>query len=141
MPRRPVCIDFSFPVYFDTNSGQLTAAAESVVRDAGERLRGCAVNRVDVLGLADAVGSASANMTVSRRRADVVAAALARAGLPRPSFEIGAVGASGALTPDGVPEPLRRRVEVVVHATWPVSAPGTSPSAPAPDARPTATTR
>lgn len=138
-PRLPVCVDFSFPIYFDTNSGQLTAAAESVVRDAGERLQGCAIGRVEVLGLADAVGSASANLAVSRRRAAAVADALARAGLPRPSFEVAAAGASGALTPEGTPEPLRRRVEVVVRAS--PSSPGTAPSAPGPAAPPTATTR
>jgi outer membrane protein OmpA-like peptidoglycan-associated protein len=123
LPRPPVCAEFSFPVYFDSNSGQLTAAARSVVEDAADRVRGCAVGRVEVLGLADSVGASSANMSVSRRRAEAVAEALARAGLPRPSFSVGAAGASGALSPDGTPEPLRRRAEVVIRASAPPSPP------------------
>jgi hypothetical protein len=51
-----------------------------------------------------------------------VAAALAAAGLPRPTFSLEAFGQSGALTPDGTPEPLRRRAEVVVRASPPIPA-------------------
>lgn len=115
----PVCMDFSFPVYFETNSGQLTEAARQVVADAAARVKGCALGRIDVVGLADATGGAGVNMTVSRRRAQAVADALAQAGLPRPSFDIDAIGAVGATTPEGQPEPLRRRTEVVVRASPP----------------------
>lgn len=115
----PVCADFSFPIYFQTNSARLTDAAQQVIRDGAARVRGCALGRIDVVGLADADGTASRNMAVSRERAAAVAEALALAGLPRPTFDIDAVGAMGALTPDGRPEPLRRRTEVIIRAAPP----------------------
>jgi peptidoglycan-associated lipoprotein len=120
-PPQQVCMDFSFPVYFDTNSGQLTPAAQQVVADAASRVKGCVLGRIDVVGLADATGGAAVNLAVSRRRAQAVADALAGAGLPRPSFDIDAIGAVGATTPEGQPEPLRRRTEVVVRASPPAS--------------------
>lgn len=115
----PVCMDFSFPVYFAANSGQLTEAARTMVADAAQRVKGCTLGRIDVVGLADASGGAGVNLTVSRRRANAVADALSRAGLPRPTFDIDAVGSAGAVTPDGTPEPLRRRTEVVIRASAP----------------------
>lgn len=126
-PVPQVCVDFSFPVYFETSSDRLNAAAISVINDAAQRVRGCTLGRIDVVGLADAGGSDRVNMTVSRRRATSVAAALASAGLPRPTFDIDAAGASGALAADGSPEPLRRRTEVVIRASPP------APPAPAPN--------
>jgi hypothetical protein len=46
-----------------------------------------------------------------------VARALADAGLPAPKMVVEAAGDSGAKTPAGRPEPLRRRTEVVIHAS------------------------
>lgn len=123
-----VCANFSFPVYFDTASDRLSAAALTVVADAAQRVRGCALGRIDVVGLADAGGSDRANLAVSRRRADSVAAALVAAGLPRPTFDIEAAGASGALATDGSPEPLRRRTEVVIRASPPPPSPPPQPA-------------
>ena len=124
----PVCADFSFPVYFQTNSGQLADAASQVVADAAQRVRGCTLGRVDVVGLADADGSASRNLMLSRQRAAAVADALSRAGLPRPTFQVEGVGAAGAITPEGQPEPLRRRTEVVIRASPPSPAPPAAPA-------------
>ncbi len=120
---QPVCADFSFPIYFETNSARLPEAALQVLGDAAARVRGCTLGRIDVVGLADADGTASRNLAVSRERAAAVADALARAGLPRPTFDIDAVGSAGALTPDGRPEPLRRRTEVIIRASPPAPAP------------------
>ena len=118
-PVGQVCADFSFPIYFDTAADRLSPAALQVVNDAAARVRGCTLGRIDVVGLADAGGTASVNLAVSRRRAASVASALAAAGLPRPVFDIDAIGASGALTTSGSPEPLRRRTEVVIRASTP----------------------
>ncbi|OYX32041.1 MAG: hypothetical protein B7Y99_09110 [Caulobacterales bacterium 32-69-10] len=118
-PVPQVCVDFSFPIYFETSSDRLNPAAVSVIRDAAQRVRGCTLGRIDVVGLADAGGSDRTNLVVSRRRAASVAAALAAAGLPRPTFDIDAAGASGAVAPDGSPVPLRRRTEVVIRASPP----------------------
>lgn len=112
----PVCADFSFPIYFETNSDRLGPAAAQVINDGAARVRGCDIQTVQVLGLADATGTASANQALSRRRADAVAGALAAAGLPKPNFEVDAAGQAGAVTATGAPEPLRRRTEVVIRA-------------------------
>lgn len=125
----PVCVDFSFPIYFETNSERLTAAAAQVVTDAAVRVKGCTLGKVDVVGLADADGSDRRNMVLSRQRATIVADALAKAGLPRPAFDIDAAGASGAITPEGQPEPLRRRTEVVIRASSPAPAAKPAPTA------------
>jgi peptidoglycan-associated lipoprotein len=119
-PVGQVCTDFSFPIYFETGSDQLTAPARQVVADAAERVRGCVFGRIDVVGLADADGTANRNLALSRRRAASVARALAAGGLPRPEFDIDAVGQVGAVTGRGQSEPLRRRAEVVIRASAPL---------------------
>lgn len=118
-PVAQVCADFSFPIYFETASDRLTAAAQQVLADAVARVRGCRFGRIDVVGLADADGVASRNLVLSHRRADTVARALAAGGLPRPEFDIDAVGQAGATTENGQAEPLRRRTEVVIRASPP----------------------
>jgi outer membrane protein OmpA-like peptidoglycan-associated protein len=117
-PAPAVCADFSFPVYFSSGAA-LDPQARAVLAEAAARVRGCRIEKVEVLGLADATGRAGPNMTVSRQRADAVAAALAAAGLPRPAFSVEAAGQIGATTPLGAPEPLRRRAEVVIRAAPP----------------------
>ena len=119
----PVCADMSFPVYFATASQDLTPAAKGVISDAAARVKGCVLGRTEVIGLADATGSSAANLTLSRRRGQAVARALSAAGLPAPAANVEAFGQTGATTPAGDPEPLRRRVEVIVRAAPPVEAP------------------
>ena len=109
------CKDSSFPIYFDKGSDQLTADARQLVNAMGSRMKACKVKGAEVVGLADAGGPAERSVELSRRRADSVAKALAEAGLPAPKMDIEASGASGALTPAGRPEPLRRRTEVILH--------------------------
>jgi len=114
-----LCSDFNFPIYFEKGSDQLTAAAQQEIVYTASRVKGCRIGTIDVLGLADADGAARRNLVLSRQRAQVVAQALAASGLPAPKFDIEALGESGAITPDGKPEPLRRRTEVVIHAMPP----------------------
>jgi len=115
----PACADFSFPIYFEKGSDQLTTAARAVIDTGVQQTRGCKVSKIEVLGLADADGPRLRNLELSRRRADAVAKALAGEGLPAPVFDIEAIGEAGARAPDGKPEPLRRRTEVVIHASAP----------------------
>jgi outer membrane protein OmpA-like peptidoglycan-associated protein len=126
-PSRPVpglapppvaCADFSFPIYFETGSEALTGVARQEIGYAAERVKGCKLGPVAVIGLADADGPARRNLALSRRRAAVTAAALAAAGLPAPTFDIEAFGEQGAVTPDGK-APLRRRTDVVIRASAP----------------------
>ncbi len=108
------CADFSFPIYFDKGSDQLTASARAVLLAGAQSLKACKVARIEVLGLADADGPAHRNLVLSRQRATTVAHALEGTGLPTPVFDIEAIGEAGARA-GGRAEPLRRRTEVIVH--------------------------
>lgn len=113
------CGERRFEVYFDNDRDALTTAAVQAIQLHADQLRSCQIDRVQVTGLADARGGASVrNQTLSARRAQAVADALAVAGLPAPAFEVSAAGADGA-SQGGVNDPLRRRTEVVIHARTP----------------------
>jgi outer membrane protein OmpA-like peptidoglycan-associated protein len=116
---QPVCTDFNFPIYFEKGSDQLTVPAQQEIAYAALRVKGCKLAPIQVLGLADADGAVHRNLVLSRQRAGVVARALAASGLPAPTFDIEALGESGSVTPSGQSETLRRRTEVVIHASNP----------------------
>jgi outer membrane protein OmpA-like peptidoglycan-associated protein len=113
----PHCTDFFFPIYFADFSAELTAPASKVIANAGGHAAGCKVASVEVVGLADYQGPAEPNLALSRQRAERVAGALAKAGLPRPAFKLSALGEDGALTAEGAPKPLRRRADVYIRFT------------------------
>lgn len=110
------CAAKRFDIYFAENSDTLTAAARTAIGLTATQLQGCRIRSVQVLGLADATGTAADNQALSERRALAVAQALAAAGWPAPAFEIAAAGDAGSVTASGVEEPLRRRAEVLVEA-------------------------
>lgn len=113
------CGERRFEVYFDQDQARLTAPARQAIGLAAAQLQGCRIERVKVLGLADArTGTPAANQTISERRARAVAEALAGAGLPAPAFEVEGAGAQGAVV-GGVNDPLRRRTEVLIQAVAP----------------------
>lgn len=113
------CGERRFEVYFDNDRDTLTTAAVQAIQLHADQLRPCQIDRIQVTGLADARGGASVrNQTLSARRAETVAEALAVAGLPAPAFELSAAGADGA-SQAGINDPLRRRTEVVIHARTP----------------------
>ncbi len=122
MDRRAVvaepspCAAKRFEVYFADSEARLTEPARQAIGMTAAQLRGCDIRKVRVLGLADARGGATANQSLSERRALAVAQVLTAAGWPAPVFEVGAEGEQGAVTDAGVREPMRRRTEVLVDA-------------------------
>jgi outer membrane protein OmpA-like peptidoglycan-associated protein len=110
------CKPQTFEVYFAEGEARLTGTARQVIGMTATHLQGCDIQRVQVIGLADASGPASLNQNLSQRRATAVAEALAAAGWPTPVFEVAAAGGQGATVAPGVSEPLRRRTEVMVTA-------------------------
>lgn len=82
------------------------------------------VGRVIVSARTDTEGSASANLALSRRRAEIVAAELARLGIPRSTIEIRASGETVLARPtsDGRAEALNRQVLITTGpirpSTW-----------------------
>jgi outer membrane protein OmpA-like peptidoglycan-associated protein len=68
---------------------------------------------VRVIGLADAVGTSEANLILSRRRAETVSNALAKAGFAKVEIDRAAVGDAGAVAASGATAPLRRRADIL----------------------------
>lgn len=110
------CTAKRFEIYFADSEARLTESARRAIGMTAAQLQGCDIRRVQVLGLSDARGGATANLGLSERRARAVAEALTAAGWPAPAFEVEAVGDEGSVTEAGVREPMRRRTEVVVDA-------------------------
>jgi outer membrane protein OmpA-like peptidoglycan-associated protein len=111
-----VCTSTRFEVYFADSEARLTEPARQAIGMTAAQLQGCEIRKVQVIGLADARGGATANQDLSERRARAVAEAFTAAGWPAPAFEVDAVGDAGAVTDSGVREPMRRRTEVLVEA-------------------------
>lgn len=111
----PRCEDQTVQIYFEPDQAEMTPEGRRVITEAATLARGCRVERVSVLGLADAAGDPNANMELSKRRAQSVTAALVAAQLPAAEFRVDAAGQAGATTADGRTAPLRRRADVVLH--------------------------
>ena len=110
------CTAQRFDIYFSEGEARLTDPALQAIRLTADQLRDCDIRKVQVIGLASATGSSSANQGLSERRPIPVTGALRAAGSPPPAFEIAVQGDTGAVTADGRAEPLRRRTEVLVDA-------------------------
>jgi outer membrane protein OmpA-like peptidoglycan-associated protein len=113
------CADQNVQIYFEPDSAEVTTEGRAVLRQAAALTKGCAVDKVDVLGLADAAGAPAANLQLSERRAQAVTAALTQAGLPKGDFAVAAAGQAGSLTAAGETRPLRRRADIVLHLSAP----------------------
>jgi peptidoglycan-associated lipoprotein len=115
------CEDFTQTLYFDAGSARVTRPAERLLTLAAARARRCVVTGVSVLGLADSPGDSASNLALSQGRADAVKAALHRKGLDKVEIQTIAAGASGAQTPSGQDNPVRRRADITFHLAPPAS--------------------
>ncbi|MET3664418.1 OmpA family protein [Caulobacter sp. 1776] len=109
----PSCADFQSTVYFEQDSAALIPEARMVLANARAQAKGCKVVSVRVIGLADAVGSSEANLILSRRRAETVSNALAKAGFGKVEIDRTAMGDAGAVAASGAAAPLRRRADIL----------------------------
>ena len=108
------CVDQTVQIYFEPDSAEVTKEGRAVLNMAATESKACTVTGVDVLGLADAVGTPDANLELSKRRAQAVTETLTAAGLPAAEFKVGAAGQAGATDARGA-RLLRRRTDVVLH--------------------------
>lgn len=117
--RAPVCGDMRVQIYFEPDSAEVTEEGRAVISAAASQAKTCKVDRVTVLGLADAAGAPQANLELSQRRAAAVTRTLTAQGLPAAQFDETAAGQAGAVTAAGDIRPLRRRVDVVLKLAAP----------------------
>ncbi|HYF22964.1 MAG TPA: OmpA family protein [Caulobacteraceae bacterium] len=117
--ERGPCEDAAFPIYFDKGADHLSPAAQQLVTDTASALKGCEVQAIRVVGLADADGPVELNRALSEARAKRVVDAFTAQGWPAPAFEVSAAGEAGAIKAGGRQEPLRRRTEVFVDVAEP----------------------
>lgn len=112
-PQRPV----QFALYFVEGTDELADASRRAVDEVFAEIAARPVPDIVVVGHTDRVGSDPYNDELSLRRAETVRSALIRRGIAPEN--IVAVGRGkrelAVMTPDGVPEPLNRRVEIFVR--------------------------
>jgi outer membrane protein OmpA-like peptidoglycan-associated protein len=107
----------TYLVFFDFDRADLTDRARQIIAEAAQNAGRVQTTRIEVAGHADRSGSPQYNQRLSQRRADIVAAELARLGIARSNISVQAFGESRPLvaTADGVREPQNRRVEIVLR--------------------------
>jgi outer membrane protein OmpA-like peptidoglycan-associated protein len=116
-PPPPVLQRQVFLVFFDWDRDTITPDGMRVVQQAADAWRAGGMVTIHVTGYTDASGSAGYNQRLSERRANNVAGALVRFGVPRQAMDVSGRGKNDQRVPtaDGVREPQNRRVEIV----WP----------------------
>jgi len=117
MQQAPQSSARTYLVFFDWDRSDLTDRARQIIAEAAQNSRSGGVTRLEVSGHADRSGTPQYNQRLSQRRADTVAAELARNGVQRSQMVVQAFGESRPLvaTADGVREPQNRRVEIVLR--------------------------
>jgi outer membrane protein OmpA-like peptidoglycan-associated protein/opacity protein-like surface antigen len=107
----------TYLVFFDFDRADLTDRARRIIGEAAQAVQSTGTTRIEVAGHADRSGTPQYNQRLSMRRAEAVAAELARRGIARDQMSIQAFGESRPLVPtaDGVREPQNRRVEIVLR--------------------------
>jgi outer membrane protein OmpA-like peptidoglycan-associated protein len=106
-----------FIVYFKTDASDLTTETLKTLSRALEEIRVRKSTDIIVSGHTDAVGSVEKNRVLSLKRAKVVADFIVSKGVKPENIAITYHGKGNPLipTPDGVPEPRNRRVEIMVR--------------------------
>jgi outer membrane protein OmpA-like peptidoglycan-associated protein len=104
-----------FLVFFDWDRDTITPEGMQIVRQAADAYKAGAAVQIQVTGYTDRSGSPAYNQRLSERRANNVAGALARLGVPRDQMAVSGRGENDNRVPtaDGVREPQNRRVEIL----------------------------
>ena len=96
-----------YQVFFPSGGAELDPQAQAVIDTVARAARLAGPAEISVVGFADPTGSPSYNQTLSERRAEAVAEALVRAGLPASRIVTTGMGPTATLT-----EPAQRRVDI-----------------------------
>jgi outer membrane protein OmpA-like peptidoglycan-associated protein len=102
-------------VFFDWDKYNITPEGQQIVQLAANQYKSGGRVTLQVTGYTDTSGSPGYNQRLSERRANAVAAALERLGVPRSDMVVAGRGENDLRvpTPPGVREPQNRRVEIV----------------------------
>ncbi len=114
-PAPPPTAPKVFIVFFDWDKDTITREGMQVVQQAADAYKSGAPVQIQVTGYTDRSGAPSYNQRLSERRANNVARALARLGVPQNQMAVSGRGENDNRVPtaDGVREPQNRRVEIV----------------------------
>ncbi|HBA71514.1 MAG: hypothetical protein A2X82_04895 [Geobacteraceae bacterium GWC2_55_20] len=107
----------TFLLYFEPGTSRLTPESAKTLPVIIDYIRKVHSSDISISGHTDKVGSRDVNVRISRERANEVAKLLTSMGVVAESLEVASHGMELPLinTPEGVPEPRNRRVELVVR--------------------------
>jgi OOP family OmpA-OmpF porin len=108
----------AYIVFFEWGSSAIGERGRQVIAEAARNAGGeGAAGRVELQAYADRSGRSNRNQSLSERRAEAVAAELARRGLRRERISVRAHGESRSFVPtrDGVRDPQNRGVGIVLR--------------------------
>jgi len=114
-PAPPPVARRVFLVFFDWDRDTITPEGMQIVQQAAAAFRAGGPITIQVTGYTDASGSVGYNQRLSERRANNVANAMVRLGVPRNQMSVSGRGKNDQRVPtaDGVREPQNRRVEIL----------------------------
>lgn len=114
-PAPPPPVHQVYLVFFDWDKYNITPEGMRIIQLAAQHYQAGGRVQITVTGYTDTSGSAGYNQRLSERRANAVAAALERLGVPRSDMIVSGRGMNDLRvpTPPGVREPQNRRVEIV----------------------------
>jgi outer membrane protein OmpA-like peptidoglycan-associated protein len=104
-----------FIVFFDWDKDTITPEGMAIIQQAADAYKAGAMVQIQITGYTDRSGSPGYNQRLSERRANNVAKAMARLGVPPSQMAVSGRGENDNRVPtaDGVREPQNRRVEIV----------------------------
>jgi outer membrane protein OmpA-like peptidoglycan-associated protein len=107
----------SWVVFFDFDKTDLSSQSQATIADAAAYAATSSQSLVVVEGHTDTAGPASHNDVLAADRAEAVAGSLRDVGVPKNDVAVSSFGQEllAVATPDGVAEPLNRRVEISVR--------------------------
>jgi outer membrane protein OmpA-like peptidoglycan-associated protein len=113
-PAHPCVAKLPIVFYFGWDVAEPPADAAGVAQSAVQQMQACGWQALTVSGYADTSGSTSYNQKLSEERARNVASLLESQGAPAQAISVAGFGEThpAVPTPDGVREPLNRRVEI-----------------------------
>jgi OmpA-OmpF porin, OOP family len=114
-PAPPPVVHQVFLVFFNWDRDMITPEGMQIVQQAANAWHAGAPVTIQVTGYTDTSGSPDYNQRLSERRANNVATALDRLGVPRANMTVSGRGENDLRVPTapGVREPQNRRVEIV----------------------------